>query len=61
MSKIVELKTGEIANVVGGVSAISVNTANAKPVAAQTSTLNAQIQQPQIMKPSNNLLIARLI
>jgi hypothetical protein len=61
MSKIVELKIGEIENVVGGVNAVSVNTANAKPIAAQSNTLNAQIQQPQVLKPGSSLLLARFL
>jgi hypothetical protein len=62
MSKIVELKIGEIENVVGGVNAaLSVNTANARPVATQGNTANAQIPRPQTPKPANGLLLERLI
>jgi hypothetical protein len=65
MSKIVELKAGEIQNVVGGVgSNVMVSTAMAAPIKPanmgnqlNASTVNAQLfQMPSI---SSNLLVAR--
>jgi hypothetical protein len=58
MSKIVELKAGEIANVVGGVDSIAVS--SFKPFATQTSTLNLQTQpMPTSWQNSTTLLALR--